>query len=1476
MPSRLNLKLLSVTAAAVLLLGVAGFFLHRLQVRRNADDLLAQAQRCEEQGRPDRAVRFLLRYLMIRPHDVDVREHIGAILEPAATSAKAIRQVVEIYRQVLVHDERPKIRRKLAELYLKLGDYDEARRDLELLLQLGPDPQLEQGLGQCLEAKGEYAAAAQQYLAAIEGSPQQIESYVRLAELVHRYPEPVFAVVKRQREKEADMPENAEKLADWIIDRMVAANKERHTAHLERAAYELRQGRRLTEPKKEAVLASALRSIRDAARLAPDDLDVLLTASAIHEALALSKSSRSDPKRYESELAEARGILGRAGRLYPQSLRVYLAQAQLELEQQTEAGSGGDRHLAEAEAVVRRGLNTFPGQPALLEALFETRLRQKDYVQARAAIEELRKQPGIRARADYHEGRLRMEEGQWADARDLLERARSQVLNQRDFLVQIDLLLGRCHRQLGNPDLELASYQRALQADRNNVGALYWRALAQWNAGRLDEALAALQQVMDQPRVLSSGWILLSRLLILRNVLRPATARWDDVKVALDRADAANPGAADLPILRAEAQAGMKQFDAARATLDSAKERYSDKVEIWIALAGLSQKQGNDQEASAWLDQAAKKFGDRPDLELARLSLALNMIYPKPEDYQTQILQLLDRMRAHLDQGSREEQVERLRAMASAYARVGKLPQAQELWQRTAHLLPKDLWVQMILFDVALQLNDEAGMDDVLQYVRSLESGRGPLALYGEASLLVWRYMKTRDKTALAKARADLNEAAIRRPSWARVPMLLGRIDELEGRYEQALTSYLQALQLGERKQDFVKRTVELLSDRQRYAEAEGVLRRLLESAPISKDLQQMAAQIALQASNPAQAVYAAREAVNESSPDYRDHLWQGRVFLAAGKMEEAERAFRKALALEHSAADSWLALIRFQMVAKKRAAAEATLEEATRKLKEPQRSLTRGHAFEILGNGKDARSAYEEALRIEPGNIPVLHDVADYFIRTGPHASALPLLRRLLDPKTSADTEQLAWARRGLALTLVTSGRYGDFPRALALLEENERVHGKTAEDVRARAVLLSTRPDRRREAIAAFGELLQLRPQLPPELTFILVRLYAAEGEWKRAQEQLLKILDRQPRDSAEYLDYLTFLVEQLVQKRQYNESEIWLQQVKPNSERRVILEARTLATQIDDLTEKQKLPPGDLAVKSKRDRIVQLARDYVSKSGGGAAEVGDREVSAASMLAGLGRQFSGLRSDLDPVAEAMFREGVRHSAKPVGHLALAAFLADQKRPAEALETCFSVRGDAEAEETAARLAVSMLSANEELRGSRGEATERWISDLLSSRKDSIPLWGSRSDLLEMREKFDDAESAYRQILSRDPAHVYALNNLAVLITLRGKNLDEALQLIDHCLEQKGAEPELLDTRAMVYLARRQFDLARQDLSQAIRDRPSATAYFHLAQVELEDGRSGDARKAWGQAVASGLSEKNLHPLERPAYRKMQRDFP
>ncbi len=84
-------------------------------------------------------------------------------------------------------------------------------------------------------------------------------------------------------------------------------------------------------------------------------------------------------------------------------------------------------------------------------------------------------------------------------------------------------------------------------------------------------------------------------------------------------------------------------------------------------------------------------------------------------------------------------------------------------------------------------------------------------------------------------------------------------------------------------------------------------------------------------------------------------------------------------------------------------------------------------------------------------------------------------------------------------------------------------------------------------------------------------------------------------------------------------------------------------------------------------------------------------------------------------------------------------------------------------------------------------------------------------------------------------------------------------------------GPAPDLLDTRAVAYLAMGRNDLAIKDLEDAVSVHPSPLKYLHLAEAYLMASKRAEATVALQSARTAGLNADSLSPLERKTCRRL-----
>jgi tetratricopeptide (TPR) repeat protein len=266
---------------------------------------------------------------------------------------------------------------------------------------------------------------------------------------------------------------------------------------------------------------------------------------------------------------------------------------------------------------------------------------------------------------------------------------------------------------------------------------------------------------------------------------------------------------------------------------------------------------------------------------------------------------------------------------------------------------------------------------------------------------------------------------------------------------------------------------VQLLYDRRRYAEAEIALRKLSESAAGAEDFQRLAAEVAMQNRDYDRALELARKAVSAGSQDYRDHLWLGQFLSLLGRNDEAEAALRRSVQLADKVPDTWVALVQHLSRSRQVAKADLVIQEAGPKLPPEQATLIVAQCQELLGRREKAEELYKSAVRERATDTMALRAIASFYLRTGEIQRAETFFRRLLEPQLHASDADLAWARRGLAVALSTTGEYDHFREALDLIQRNQKSRGPNAEDSQAQAMVLASRASHRAEAIRLFEDL-------------------------------------------------------------------------------------------------------------------------------------------------------------------------------------------------------------------------------------------------------------------------------------------------------------------------------------------------------------------------------------------------------------------
>lgn len=1161
--------------------------------------------------------------------------------------------------------------------------------------------------------------------------------------------------------------------------------------------------RRLEFGKPRAHAAEIDRVIAKAVELAPTHHGVLFSAAE----RAVDRDDNDAARKHLEKGLEA----------HPREVRFLLGLARLE----EKAG-----RAEQALALIRKGLDTLPRDKhlELYWAQSNLHLDAGDMAKAQEAMARLSEIPSTETAQAFLKARVFMQQNLWHEASSALERLEPAVKSSRELSLQVALYLGICCEQLNEPARQLAAFRKVVELDPVSPVGRRGIAMAQWALGSTDSALDALREnaaLARDPREPAKHRLELARMLVLAN-LKKGGKSWAAVERELDAADKEQPNHLDVLLLRSEVLFHQGKAGEARALLTKARARHEDKAPLWLALASLHERMEEPEQALLVLATAP----DAVNVRLARARLLAKKAEPGTVDQ-------VRPLEAGLDKFDTDDRARLWYGLGTTYYQLGQPKEAERLWRQIT-TLPRhgaNVRVRLLLLDLAIQQNDEPGMQRVLNDLKKVEPGakeaEGTVYRFGLALQNLWQARQGKKEMA-HEAKKLLLAVEAERPYWDAAFLARAEADEILGNLDQAVSHYRKAMELGQRDNDITRKLVLLLTQTHRFDEAEKEIARLQKEAPLSEDVQRLAIVISVQRDDYSKAEQLLRKGMAGKTKDWRDHLWLGQVLAGDSRPEEAEKELRAALSLAGDQPEPYVALVRLQVRNGQAEKAQITLNTLKAKVPADKQDIPLAQGWEILGQFDQAETHLMRAMDREPG-AAVLHRMhANFLIRTGKLTQAEPVLRRLAEGKVPEDA---AWARRHLSLVLVTSGNPKHGLEALECVGVKLDPAGNVVEEkattgdeellARARVLALQQRKPLRARAITAL-ESLQKKHSLAPEDEFLLAQLYINHGSepvwWGKARDTLGGLVKSYPR----HPQYLLLFAQQAFLHKD-------------------LAEAERLTSKLEQVEKARGLALGALGTVELKARILE--------AGGN----GKRALALLTEYAAA------------PGAppERIFLVASMHGR--MGHLK------------EAIET--SLGAKVSAEEKARNLMGLLrrfhksthLAKNKTLWDDQVALAEKALKDAAAAQPDKLFLLLHLADLEDLLGRYDEVETLCRRVLERDPTNLSALNNLAWLLAQRKTRPDEALELVTRAIEKHGPRPELLDTRAVVYLTQGRSEPALADLERATKDAPTAAKFFNLARAHHLMRNSKSALEALNQATALGLDDQKLHPTEREVYRQV-----
>jgi tetratricopeptide (TPR) repeat protein len=1406
-----NFKRLALSLLVILACGGAGHLVHELQHGRNLAILKRRVEQERAADNPVRLVGALRRYLSANPRDIDARIELLDLLSEYARNESEMLDVYFGYRELLKNRPNDVAQReKLISYAMKLGEFNTALVNIEELEKqaeqndASKNPRWMVWKGEVQQKLGNLEAAKKCYRDAAALDPALIEAYVEHARLLWRA--------------------EAKDEANGLMQRLVESNPELPEAFLEHARFYFEHEQ----------FPPALKSVEAAMDLSEIPTAAVLLWSDIEFAVNAQEPVRGEHTWQERD-ERMRQRLDAAWKKDPSEGRFASKLCALALRRQDPD---------EAERLLRQGLDQSPHNPILLWDLTDLMIARGRVEAAQQLMTEMlavNVRPGL---IDYLRGRILIREQQWHQAAASFLRAKNNLAESARLSAQADIFLADCYAELGDTDERLNASRRAVKLQPFLVAARQSLAQALLAVGRIDEALAEFRTMIDLPDAPAFGWTpdvgwaAVAKVLIIRNLTAPLAARnWDEIDPVLDELVASAPDSIEATLLRAEVHAAQFELDEARSVLLKVEEDQRDDARWWIALINLAVRQNQLDEAERLVREAEVKIGPSVELKLVEARLA---VY-RGTGWESKLAALADDRSAF----SGADRARLLYELASFYVSLGRTDRARELWKEISILKPNDLRVWLFRFDAAIDARDFAECEEIVQAMQSIEGRQGSYSQLAEAFLVLRTAMQNDDRTRLPAARTTLQKLQTQRPRWARVPWALALLDDYEGQSRDAAKNYLRAFDLGDRNPELVRRTLNLLHEQHRYDEAEDLIKRWeqIPNAPILPEINRMAAEISLERQDPQQALMRAERAVSKNSVDYRDHLWLAHIHRAGGDRDAAEAEFRAAIRLAPEAGESWVALIRHLQRENRPDEAEAVVERIDADAPPERQPEIRAICLQALGRFGEAETDYQRALELSPDDQRLWSEAAEFFRGIGKLTDSERLWRKLLAAKAEGSGLERCAARRGLAETLMRRNDYPSFREALSLVEANLQELPNSTLDLRGKATLLAMRgdPRQRREAVQLFAKLSH-EETLTEQDQALVAAMHELNGDLAKAHDAWQTLAAAHPDNPT----YLARYVRIQMRRQAIADAQVWLARL------------RKIAPDWQPALELQ----AELWLRDGRTQdVLELFDDYLQQEqdperGRRKIEVGVAEERLANTVRGQEKDCARL---LD-AAENLFREYVR--LNPDKPQVLAGFLVRTGRVAEAFEL-FDRAWEVAPPEVVSSVMVASLSKTEQ----SPEILTR-ARDALQRHLATPPSPGMLNDLgmiAELERRPDQAAAHYREALRIDPENVLALNNLAFLLALEGRQVNEASLLIDKALGLAGPSAPLLDTRAQVALAAGDLDGARIDREAVVHEAPSPAAWFRLAIVyhALKDERK--LKDAAAKARSGGLTPLDLHFLER-----------
>jgi tetratricopeptide (TPR) repeat protein len=1133
-----------------------------------------------------------------------------------------------------------------------------------------------------------------------------------------------------------------------------------------------------------------------------------------------------------------------------------------------------EKEPEKAMATLQKGFKELK-DPYFLWIQTDWSIDKGDLKDVEKSIEEITKRNFDDRGVAYLRGKMAFQKGKWLEAKTKFNQALPFFNDQPDKQKVIHYLIGQCHGRLGNPDQQILADERALSIDPNYEPALIDRSAKKQQQNQivlpLPQILSLLKTNKD-PNTLAN---LLSMAIATKSQKPPEEQNWKELEDILDGIEKDMPDMVQLPLFRCEIMIAQKRYEEVEKSLRGLLEKNPKSRDYWRAMTIVGLNQNKLDQVETTLADFEKALGDTLDLRLMKANYFLRRYGKDAKDH-------LAKLSENADAFDDREKNALWQTILGAMRQIGARDEVRRLTELMAERDPNNIQFLLMSFDQAVEVGDEARMAKLSDDIERVE-GRGAYWYYSQAYIRIFKVRGGGDPSLLDEALTDLDKAESKRGSWSKIPLLRGRVFDQKKDILNALKYYQDAISMGDYNTYAVMRVIQLLAQQNKVREANEFIRRLdNEKIALAPELTQYWISLMLnkEIRDYETALAKARKVLEAKPDDAKVAIWFGETLgnldrLTSGMANrkkdfeglapEVEKSFRHAVKLAPENSDAWVKLTLFLISSNRLSEAEKTLEEARKHFVGVEGQLALGQCLMAMRHFEPAKEQFEQALAADPKNAKIIRVLAGFYVlkSVSPAADkaddlkqAESLMHRIIEDKgLKVEKEDLFWARRSLAWIVLSREGYENVELARNLVAQNLKDDSESAPDLSLMASINSRDPKQsnRDLAIRAIRDL-QADQKATSEDLYRLAELYLSKGDWPAASELFRGLAVGAIDDPM----YVSRYIRELLDHAEVGDAEVFLRQMRekwPNDIRTILLQAELLArsekaeTALDSLKGFVDNPQAIPADRGQRMRLMALSlEDFCNR-------VLDIE------------QAADAKKYLQ-TAELYFKQYA--SDHPSASMELANFYSRQNRPDDAVDV---IEQHWQGLPPKSLYESSMLATDSGR--SPKEIADRVISILGQARerfKDdpAIPL--ALAGIKLGQGDYQEAEDIYHDILKKYPEHPVTLNNLTVMLTVSRKNLPEALEMIQKAIRITGPIPQMLDTRACVYIAMKEPEKALADMKDVLAAGKKPETLFHYAQALEIAGQSNAAASTMQEALQMGLTEKSLMTSEIPTFKRLQ----